>query len=391
MTEKRIQTYTAKTISGLEDVLEKELSALGAGDVRRLTRAVEFKGDRELLYRVNYSCYTALRVLVPIGEFTLAVQEDLYRHLKGMPWEQWLDPEGSFAIDAVVGTSLFSNSLFVAQRSKDAVADRFRECFGTRPAVDLEDPSLRVNVHIKGEKCTVSLDSSGASLHKRGYRKRAGDAPLSEVLAAGIIRLSGWDPSVPLYDPMCGSGTILIEAALMAAGRPAGYFRKAFGFMKWKDFDKRLWEKVREKVNAGMHDTGAVIHGADSSQRAIDGARVNLRHSCTDSVIRLQKAGFHQTRPPFKNGMIIMNPPYDERLKLDDSVAFYRSLGDTLKHLYGGYRAWIISSDLEAMKFIGLKPVRKYTVLNGPLECRFNGYDLFTGTLKDFKSNVVLL
>lgn len=381
------QIFVAKTVSGLEEVLEQELISLGAAETRLLTRAVEFSGDKALLYKINYCCFTALRILVPVNEFVIAVQEDLYDQVSKMPWENWLDPKGTLAVDAVISNSVFTNSLFVAQRSKDAVADRLREKYGTRPSVDLENPSLRISIHIRESKCTVSLDSSGNTLHKRGYRKRAGEAPVSEVLAAGLIRLAGWDPSVPLYDPMCGSGTILIEAALMATRTPAGFFRKEFGFMQWKDFDTTLWDQVRSEANALTVPSDAKIHGADSSLRAIDGATMNLRVSNTETFITLNKANFHTTKPPFDAGMIITNPPYDERLKLDDSVAFYRSVGDTLKHLYGGYRAWIISSDQEAMKFIGLKPVKKFKIFNGPLECRFMGYDLFRGSLHDYKKN----
>jgi putative N6-adenine-specific DNA methylase len=381
-----IQTYIAKTISGMEEVLEQELVSLGAAETLRLTRAVEFKGDRELLYRVNYCCFTALRVLVPVSEFVIIEQEDLYNHLLKMPWEEWLDPEGTLAVDAVISNSVFTNSLFVSQRSKDAIADRLRGIHGSRPSVDLENPSLRISIHIRSSTCTVSLDSSGNTLHKRGYRKRAGDAPVSEVLAAGLLRLAGWNPSIPLYDPMCGSGTILIEAALMATHTPAGMFRSEFGFLKWKDFDSELWEQVKRDSDGQIIPFNARIRGADSSLRAIDGARMNLRYSKTEEQIVLGKAGFHQAKPPYEEGMIIANPPYDERLKLDDSVAFYRSMGDTLKQLYGGYRAWIISADLEAMKFIGLKPVKKFKIFNGPLECRFNGYDLFRGTMKDHKT-----
>lgn len=384
-TDNRI--FLAKTISGLEEVLERELRSLGATDTRILTRAVEFRGNICLLYKVNYCSFTALRFLVPVEEFEIAGQDDLYARLREMSWEDWLDPSGTLAVDAVISDSVFTNSLFVAQRSKDAVADRLREKFGTRPSVDLQDPSLRISIHLRGNACTVSLDSSGNTLHKRGYRKRAGEAPLSEVLAAGLIRLSGWDPSVPLYDPMCGSGTIPIEAALMATRTPAGFFRKDFGFMKWKNFDQDLWDKVKKEADEQIIPAESKIRGADSSLRAIDGALMNLRYSGTGSLITLQKSGFHTTKPPYEKGMIIMNPPYDERLKLDDSVAFYRSIGDTLKKLYGGYQAWIISADLEAMKFIGLKPSKKIKIYNGPLECRFMGYDLFKGTLKEHKSS----
>jgi len=279
----------------------------------------------------------------------------------------------------VINQSAFTNTLFVAQKAKDAIADRFRTIYGSRPSVDLDNPDLRINIHLQKELCTVSLDSSGHSLHKRGYRKRTWEAPISEVLAAGLIRLSGWDREAPLYDPMCGSGTIPMEAAMLASSTPAGYFRQEFGFMKWRDFDSTLWDRVKTEANERIRPVTVPIHGSDSARQAIHAAKINIRKTHLGPDIQIQVANFHATKPPFETGLMLMNPPYDERIQLDDGIAFYRSLGDTLKHLYSGWQAWIISSDLKALKFFGLKPARKIPLFNGPLECRFVKFDLYEG------------
>jgi putative N6-adenine-specific DNA methylase len=380
--------FIAKTISGLEPVLEQELLSLGATGTQKLTRAVSFRGDKALLYKVNFCSATALRVLVPVTNFPVAAQQDLYDRIREIPWEDYLEPSGTLAVDAVISRSVFTNSQFVAQKTKDAVADRFRDRTGTRPSVDLENPSLRINIHLQGPECSVSVDSSGSSLHKRGYRMRGGEAPLSEVLAAGILKLAAWDTTTPLYDPMCGSGTLLTEAALMATATPPGKFRREFGFMKWKDFDRDVWKGVREEALTAIHPAVAPIRGGDISRASVSNAKENIHKAVLDQYVQVTQANLHTTKPPFDSGTIVTNPPYDERIRLDDSAAFYRSLGSTLKHLYSGYIAWILTGDLEAMKFIGLKPFRKFPLFNGPLEVRLLGFELFGGTLKEHKSGV---
>ena len=372
----------AKTIAGLEDVLVRELEALGATGVMKLNRAVSFSGDTEMMYRANYACRTALRILKPLFHFEIQEQKDLYDKIYEFPWEEYLDESHSLAIDAVISYTVFTNSQFVAQRSKDAIVDRFRDKLGKRPSVDLENPDLKINVHLFKDSCTVSLDSSGQSLHRRGYRKSTGPAPINEVLAAGLVKLSEWDAVTPLYDPMCGSGTLLIEAAMLAKNMPAGYFREEWGFMKWKDFDAALWNKVKEKANALISELRLQIHGSDRSDRAIDSARENLRFTNLYEDITLEINSFEDSKPPFEKGFIITNPPYDERLQIEDSLAFYKMIGDTLKRKYAGYTAWLISSDIETIKFIGLRPSRRIPVFNGPLECRFVKFDLFAGKKK---------
>ncbi|MCK9422621.1 MAG: THUMP domain-containing protein [Bacteroidales bacterium] len=369
----------AKTISGLENVLVSDLESLGATDIMKLNRAVSFTGDQELLYRSNYCCRTALRILKPIFHFEILEQKDLYDRLYEYGWEEIIDPENTISIDAVISYTVFTNSQFVAQKSKDAIVDRLRDKLGKRPSVDIENPDLRINVHLFKDLCTVSLDSSGQSLHRRGYRKSTGPAPINEVLAAGLVLLSGWDTVTPLLDPMCGSGTLLIEAALLAKQIPAGYFRDEFGFMKWKNFDAGLWDKVKSESNALISTNTIHLFGADRAGRAIASAQENIRFTGLLHDIILKEISFEESIPPFEKGVIICNPPYDERIKLDDAMAFYKMIGDTLKRKYSGYDAWFISSDIESIKFIGLRPSRKITVFNGPLECRFVKFEVYSG------------
>ena len=371
-------TIVGKTLSGLEESLISELQESGI-HAEPLNRAVLFRGTTEILYRANYSSRLALRFLVQIAAFEVRTQQDLYEGITGLPWEDHFSADQTFIVDAVLSGSVFSNSLFAAQKAKDAIADRFRSHFGKRPSVDLENPDLRIHIHLAKEQCTVFLDSSGTSLHKRGYRRRQGEAPLSEVLAAGMIRLSGWDASTPFYDPMCGSGTLPVEAAMLASRTPAGFFRKEFALMKWRDFSDELWKRIRSETDSRIQSVTIPIIGSDKSRTAIEAARNNLRTTHLDPWIRFSVSNFHATKPPFGTGLMIMNPPYDERIRVDDVIAFHRSLGNTLKHLYTGWQAWIISADLNAMKFIGLKPFSGFTLFNGPLECRFAGYRLYEG------------
>jgi putative N6-adenine-specific DNA methylase len=369
--------FTAKTLAGMEELLEKELLALGAEKTKVLKRAVAFEGDKSLLYRANYACRIALRILVPVASFAVLKQEDLYDAIKKIAWEEYLGNDGTLAVDAVNASSVFTNSQYVAFRTKDAIVDRFRDRTGSRPSVDLDNPRLRINVHLYKETCTVSLDSSGSSLHKRGYRKSTGPAPLSEVLAAGMLMLSGWDRVKPLSDPMCGSGTILIEADMLVRNIPAGYYRPSFGFQLWNDFDEELWKKIRDEENAKILTDGPEIKGSDISPRAIANAGENLEFTGLTGRIRVEVAPFDATAGDGTPGFIVCNPPYDERMPVDDMQAFYKSIGDVLKKKYTGYEAWFLSSDLRALKFIGLHPSKKIILFNGPLECRFVRFTLY--------------
>jgi putative N6-adenine-specific DNA methylase len=367
----------AKTISGLEEALFHELKALGAEKLQLLNRAVSFEGNEDLIYRANYCCRTALRILKTIHTFDLKKQDDLYDRVTGIPWEDFIEADKTMAVDAVIHDSVFTNSQYVALKTKDAVVDRLRNLWGVRPSINLDHPDLRIHIHINKETCTVSIDSSGQSLHKRGYRQSTGAAPLNEVLAAGMVILTGWDKRSPFIDPMCGSGTLLIEAAMLAQNIPPGYFRKEFGFQSWKTFDPELWHSIRESENAKISRQALLIKGSDMAPRVIKAAGENIRFAGLQDVIRLEVCPFDKSVPFNEKGIVLMNPPYDERMHLEDIITFYKSIGDVLKKKYTGYEAWVISSDLNALKFIGLHPSKKITLFNGPLECRLVKFSLY--------------
>lgn len=375
----------AKTTSGLENVLAAELFALGAQNVEPVTRAVAFDATLEMLYKANYCLRTALRILKPVASFSASDEMQLYDQIYKIHWQEHLDVEKTFAIDAIVSGNQFTHSKYVAYKTKDAIVDQFRDRFGARPSIDNENPDLRINMHINNDQVSVLFDSSGESLHKRGYRDIVDKAPINEVLAAGLIMLSGWQADCHFVDSMCGSGTIPIEAAMFAMKIPAGYFRTNFGFMKWKDFDETLWKDVVRKADDLMTDFDFQIIGSDRSARAIEIAKQNIQNAHLHKDIRLIKKHMEEFTPPEAPGMLIINPPYGERLEEHDIKALYASIGDSLKRNFKGYKAWVISSDFYALKHIGLKPSNKLVVYNGPLECRFVCFDIFAGTHKDMK------
>lgn len=376
------QTFIAKTISGLEEVLASELIALGAANVQLLKRAVSFEGDIRFMYKANYCLRTAQRILMPVYSFELANEDDLYQHVYDFPWEQYLSLQKTLAVDAVVTDSELTHSHYVALRTKDAIVDRFRSLNnGRRPSVDIENPDVRINIHINGNTCDVSLDSSGASLHKRGYRVSNAEAPISEVLAAGLIMLSGWNRDSHFIDPMCGSGTLLIEAAMYANNFPAGMYRKDFGFMHWPDFDSMLWDEVNKEALQEQTEFEYQIIGSDISPKNLAAARANLKSARLHKDIRIFVSPMEALQaPPGKPGIVIINPPYGERIRLNDIIGLYKSIGNTLKSAFSGYQAWVISSDQKALSFIGLRPSRKLTVFNGQLECRYVNFDLYKGS-----------
>jgi putative N6-adenine-specific DNA methylase len=374
------QTYIAKTIAGLEEILAAELIQLGAQDVKTIKRAVSFTGNTQLLYKANLWCRTALRILKPLFTFPAATNEQLYKGIYEYDWEKIFSIDNTFAIDSVVNDSSFTHSHFVSQKVKDAIADRFRSIGGSRPTVNIENPDIRINIHIYKDVCDVSLDSSGESLHKRGYRVAGGLAPLSEVLAAGLILLSDWDGKRNFIDTMCGSGTIVIEAALIAQHIAPGSFRKSFSFMNWKDFDASLWNELKRQAVEQQTESSCRISGSDIEARAIRNTRGNVISAGMQKSISLQVAPFSEFKAPEGGGVMIINPPYGERMVEDDIVAFYKSIGDALKKNYHGYDAWIISSDMNALKFLGLKPTRKIAIFNGPLECRYMKFGIYEGS-----------
>lgn len=387
----------AKTFKGLEEVLAKELIELGANDVQLERRAVSFRGDKALLYRANLCLRTASRILVPIVEATLtpkkkniAPEDLLYEAVKRVEWSRYMSVENTFAIDATVYSDTFRNSRFVTYRVKDAIADYWMEHADKRPSVAVEAPDMLINVHIAKEHLTLSLDSSGESLHKRGYRVANTEAPINEALAAGMLLMAGWKGQSDFYDPMCGSGTLLIEAALIARNIAPGVFRQAFAFEKWPDFDAELWSDIYND-DSQEHEFTHKIYGSDASFYAIQQAAKNIKSAGVQKdvelkQIRMEEIKISNLQSSISNPspLVMLNPPYGERLKSNKEMEdLYSAIGSTLKHQFAGATAWIISSNDAAMKCIGLKPSRKVRLLNGELDCQFNRYDLFQGKRKD--------
>jgi len=372
----------AKTMTGLEEILANELLEIGATEIEISSRAVSFKGDTSIMYKANYWCRTALHILKPIANFYIRREEDLYKKIYDINWDEYLTADGTLAVDAVVNASVMNHSHYVALKTKDAIVDRFRDQCNRRPSVDTENPDIRINIHLFKNLCNVSIDSSGYSLHKRGYRIKTGEAPISEVLAAGMILLSGWDKKCNFIDPMCGSGTIVCEAALIANNIPPGYYRKAFGFEKWKDFDKELWEQIKTDALSDQYEFEYEIIGSDISRESIEIAMDNARSAKLHKDISFQVSSFEDQIPPEGGGVMVCNPPYGERMVPEDIVKLYQEIGNGLKKNYKGYNAWIISSDMNALKFIGLRPTRKIILFNGPLECRFMKFEIYEGTKK---------
>ena len=375
-------TFIVKTISGLEEVLAAEIVEIGGANVQILKRAVSFEGDKRMLYKANYCLRTAQRILVPIYSFQMADEDDLYNQVNSYAWENHLTLDKTLAVDAVVSGSELTHSHYVSLLTKDAIVDRFRTLNnGRRPNVDTENPHVRINMHINGSICNVSIDSSGASLHKRGYRVSNAEAPMSEVLAAGLIRLSGWNRDCHFIDPMCGSGTLVIEAAMYASNFPAGMYRKEFGFMHWPDFDQDLWNEVTKEALELQTEFDYQIIGSDISPKNLASARSNLKSSRLHKDVQLLVSPFAALeRPAGEPGLIIINPPYGERIRLNDIIGLYKSIGNKLKQDFSGYQAWVISSDQRALSLIGLRPTAKLPVFNGPLECRFEHFDLYKGS-----------
>lgn len=374
--------FVAKTLFGLETVLSEELKNLGAENIKDLHRAVSFTGDKKLMYEANLKLRTALRILERVYSFKAKTDSELYKKVRDVYWDKFFDETATIAVDSAVSSDYFTHSQFVSQRVKDAIVDQFREKTGKRPSVDLENPTVRINIHIFQDTCTLSLDSSGNSLHKRGYRLQMSEAPLSEVLAAGMILLSGWDGKKTFIDPMCGSGTILIEAALQATNTPAGIFRKHFGFMNRHDFDETLWEEILLEAKKNIIPLHCEIHGADISGNAVEIARKNILNAGFENLVKTQVSSFEKFEPPVSGGLVIINPPYGERIQQEDIVSFYKMIGNTLKQKYPGCDAWILSANFEALKFVGLHPSKKITLMNGPLECKFQKYSIYEGSRK---------
>lgn len=380
------EKFHAKTLKGLEPLLAEELSSLGASHTEVLNRGVSFYGGRALMYRVNLASRLALRVLLPILRFEASDSNTLYRRVRRFDWSAYLDNKMTFAIDPVVHSPHFKNSQYVAQKVKDAIADQFRDRTSLRPSVNREQPDILINVHISGRWVNISLDSSGGSLHKRGYRTGSGpfEAPLNEVLAAGMVMISGWDGKTPFMDPMCGSGTLAIEAALIAANIPPGIFRKGYGFENWKDFDRDLMEHVAQKLPE-EREVGVPIIARDINPEAVELSRRLVKQMDLQKIITVEQGDFADALP-MEGITLIMNPPYGERIKPEDIEALYSMTGSTLKHKFPGSEAWILSSSKKALHKVGLKPSSRRVLYNGSLECSYVNYTTFQGKRKDHKA-----
>ncbi len=373
----------AKTMAELEDVLAEELIELGAQNVEKGIRMVSFTGDTSLLYKANLHCRTALRILKPIHTFVANNADEVYEEIKKINWDEYLSLDKTFSIDAVVFSHIFRHSKFVSYRVKDGIVDYFSERYEKRPSVSVTNPDLVFNIHIAHNKCTLSLDSSGESLHKRGYRIEQTEAPLSEVLAAGMILKSGWRGQSTFIDPMCGSGTLLIEAAMIALNMPPGIHRESFAFEKWNDFDKELFSDVYND-DSGARECMCKIIGTDISNRAISIAEKNIKNAGLKNHITLEVKPFQQyTDAPEPAGVLMVNPPYGERIKVDDIEELYNMIGERLKHVFSGYDAYVLSFKKENFDNIGLKPAKRFFLFNGALECEMRKYEIFAGKRDD--------
>lgn len=378
----------AKTFKGLEEVLAKELVDLGASDVQIERRAVSFKGNKAMMYKANLCLRTASRILKPILTFKAKDADEVYEKVKKLNWSELMTVDTTFAIDSTVFSETFRHSGYVTYRVKDAIADWWKENGGKRPSVKVSQPDMMINVHIAGEDVTLSLDSSGESLHKRGWRQATTEAPINEALAAGLLLMSGWQGQSDFYDPMCGSGTFLIEAAMIACGIAPGIYRQSFAFEKWPDFDAELFNELYNDDSAEREFTHH-IYGSDASFFCVRATEKNIQSAGLSKYVSVRQCRIQDLQPEAQNMHVMINPPYGERLKAgEDVMALYREMGDALKQRFAGSTAWVISSNEDAMKCIGLKPSKRIPMLNGDLECKFNCYEMFAGEHKEYKRDL---
>ena len=364
---------------GLEKILEQELIDLGAKKTAIGNRCVYFYGDNELMYRANIQLRTALKILKNIASFRANKETNLYQNISKIKWSKIMNTSNTFSVSSTVNSKYFKHSNYVSLVIKDAIVDQFRKKYNDRPSVDLKKPDINIHIHISDHKCHLSLNSSGPSLHKRGYRFKNFSAPMNEVLAAGIILLSNWDHDKVLIDPMCGSGTLLIEAGLIAINRAPNIYRKSFNFQNWKDYDNLLFENLKTKIKEREINFTGKIKGFDISASAISAARNHIHNMKLNKIIKVDGQNFFKSNG-VENSIIIMNPPYGKRIELKKD--YYKEIGDTLKQKYTNTSAWIISSELNELKKIGLKPSSKIKLFNGALECKLLEYQLYQGSKK---------
>jgi putative N6-adenine-specific DNA methylase len=379
----------AKTFFGFEEILANELKNLGAQDVEQGVRMVSFKGDKGFMYKANLSLRTALKILKPIYFFKAKDEKALYKGISGLNWSNLLNANQTFVIDATVHSDYFNHSEFVSQKCKDAIVDQFRERTGQRPSIEKIHPDLRINIHIDKENVSVALDTSGNSLHQRGYRLATNLAPINEVLAAGVLILSGWDGQTDFLDPMCGSGTFLAEAAMIACNIPANINRKEFAFEKWKDWDNDLFDNITNSLLKKVREFHFTIKGFDKAPSAVQKAKENIKNANLDEYIAIEEDNFFDSEKNNDGKLhIVFNPPYDERLNIQ-MEDFYKNIGDTLKKNYPNTNAWFITANLEALKFVGLKPSRKIKLFNASLEARLVKYEMYEGSKRTKFQDVV--
>lgn len=377
----------AKTLFGFEELLAKELRQLGASEIEIGNRSVSFEGDTGFMYKANLNCRTAIKILKPITGFNVFTEDDLYKKIYDIPWEDYMDNEDTLAVHATVFSEVFTHSHYISLKTKDAIVDRFRDRTGIRPNVDLDAPSLQINIHIDRNICTVSLDSSGDSLHKRGYKVEGSLAPINEVLAAGILMAADWQGQSDFLDPMCGSGTMLIEAAMIACQIPANINRKRFAFESWKDFDPELYQLIINASLKRVREYRFKMKGFDLDSKMVDLAKRNVKSANLEEFITIDHQDFFKSEKQTEKPLFIaFNPPYDERISLYDVEKFYSQIGDTLKQGYPGSQAWIITSNMDALKSVGLRTSKKIKVFNGKLEARWVRYDMYEGSKKASKN-----
>lgn len=369
-------TYVLKTLHGLEEVLAQEVKSYGGSEIEVGNRSVTCKGDLAFCYRLNYSCRTALSVLTPIKEGKVPDEKALYDLVSSIQWHQIFDVKKTFLINVVCYSDLFRNSHFLALKAKDAIVDQFRDRFHRRPSIS-KDPQVKINIFIKGDDCTISMDTSGGTLFKRGYRIQHGEAPINEVLAAGLLKMSDWKPGGTLVDPMCGSGTFLFEAAMIQRNIPPQILRNEFSFQHLNNYDPQVWKKVKDEALSEMNDHSLDnLAGHDINRRVLNFAKSNAANGGFEEI-QWKKQDFFKWEPAEDQGVLIFNPPYDERLPLEDAIGFYKRIGDQLKWQCKGWKCSVISSHLQAVKHIGLKPKSRKIVFNGPLECRFVSFEMY--------------
>lgn len=371
--------YFATVARGLEEIAAKELEKLGAVDIHSDFTGVHFRGNQALLYKINLWSRIIFRVLMPIADVKSYNAEQLYQNVYNFNWEDYLQIDDTFAIICTGSNKNLNHTHFTALQIKNAIVDRQRKQTGKRSNIDTENPNILINAHIEDTRCTLSLDSSGESLHRRGYRPAMGIAPLKETLASALLELAEWQPSLPFLDPLCGSGTLPIEAALKGLNIAPGLYRKKFGFQRWKDFDAELWEELlTEAKTSQLSQLPAPIFGSDRDFDILQQARINTKYCHLEKHIQLIQKDLFQIEAPANNGIIICNPPYGKRLgEVEELGEFYKLLGDVFKQRFKGWTAYVLTGNKELAKRIGLKASRRIPVHNGSIPCTLLKYELY--------------